>query len=81
MGKDVTVAHTARTRRRGPRTSSKSALAEGRSEAKRGSPRCFSILSPCTTVVLTTLLTRRPSTGSAWNLEDSHGALGSDSVT
>lgn len=46
-------------------SSSKSSLAEGRSVAKLESPRCFSILSPCTIVVLTTLLTLRPSTGSA----------------
>ena len=62
-------------------TSSKSSLAEGRSVAKLESPRCFSILSPCTTVVLTTLLTLRPSTGSAWNCEVLDKMLGSDKVT
>ena len=45
-------------------TFSKSSRAEGRSAASEGSPLCFSILSPLTTVVLTTLLTFRPCTGS-----------------
>lgn len=48
-------------------TFSKSSLAEGRSAASEGSPICFSILSPLTTVVLTTLLTFRPCTGSTSN--------------
>lgn len=41
---------------------SKSSLADGRSVAKPGSPSCFSIRSPCTTVVFITLLTLRLST-------------------
>lgn len=48
-------------------TFSKSSLAEGRSAASDGSPVCFSILSPRTTVVLTTLLTFLPCTGSTSN--------------
>lgn len=48
-------------------TFSKSSLAEGRSAASDGSPVCFSILSPLTTVVLTTLLTFLPCTGSTSN--------------
>lgn len=51
-------------------TFSKSSLAEGRSAASEVSPICFSILSPLTTVVLTTLLTFRPWTGSTSNSDD-----------
>lgn len=39
---------------------SKSSLADGRSDEREGSPMSFSIRSPCTTMVLTTLLTFRP---------------------
>lgn len=48
-------------------TFSKSSLAEGKSAASERSPVCFSILSPLTTVFLTTLLTFRPCTGSTSN--------------
>lgn len=52
------------------RTFSKSSLADGRSAASELSPVCFSTLSPLMTVVLTTLLTFRPCTGSTSKWDD-----------